>query len=78
MSATEVRAKIMNEVQIKFLGDKIKYVEAFFDGEYDDSSMHLEQNDWSIIKAILNDFMSSMDKDTFNALNGELVSRGIN
>jgi hypothetical protein len=52
-------------------------IAAFFRGEYDDTSMHLENNDWIIIRETVEHVSGDMDIDMLTALMGELLSRGV-
>ncbi|GHU24849.1 hypothetical protein FACS1894172_21740 [Spirochaetia bacterium] len=74
MSAADVHAKVMSQVAAKFAGsaDKITFATAFFDGEYDEGTMHLDGADWGIIRGILEGVSGEIDKDTLAALSGGL------
>jgi hypothetical protein len=49
---------------------------AFFLGEFDDTSMSLEDDDWEDIRETLEEVSGEMDMDTLTALMGELLDRG--
>ncbi|MDR3138335.1 MAG: hypothetical protein LBT95_01540 [Treponema sp.] len=55
---------------------KIGAMAAFFLGEYDDSGMALEDDDWREIRETLEDVSEEIDIKTLTALMGGLLSRG--
>jgi hypothetical protein len=56
---------------------KLGAMAAFFLGEYDETSMPLEGDDWQTIRNTLEDVSGEMDINTLTVLMGELLSRGI-
>jgi hypothetical protein len=49
---------------------------AFFLGEFDDTAMELETEDWEDIRETLEDISGEINLDTLTSLMGELLSRG--
>jgi hypothetical protein len=56
---------------------KLGYITAFFLGEYDDTSMPLDKEDWEEIRNTLEDVSGEIELNTLTELMGELVARGL-
>ncbi|MDR3338386.1 MAG: hypothetical protein LBT16_14415 [Treponema sp.] len=56
---------------------KLGYIAAFFLGEYDDTSMPLDKEDWEEIRNTLEDVSGEIELNTLTELMGELVARGL-
>ncbi|MDR2808468.1 MAG: hypothetical protein LBB43_05600 [Spirochaetaceae bacterium] len=57
--------------------EKYDSIAAFFRGEFSDTAMHLEPEDWSLILETVERVSGEMDIDTLTVLMGDLLSRGI-
>ncbi|MDR1949715.1 MAG: hypothetical protein LBQ38_10005 [Spirochaetaceae bacterium] len=56
---------------------KLGYIAAFFMGEYDESSMPLEEEDWREIRGTVEDASEAMNIDTLTGLMNDLLSKGL-
>jgi hypothetical protein len=54
---------------------KLSYMAAFFLGEYDDTSMPLEVEDWQEIRETIEDASEEIDLTVLTSLMNELLSR---
>ncbi|MFP3042880.1 hypothetical protein LQZ19_13765 [Treponema primitia] len=76
-AAADLCNRTIDRVALPLALQKLGDMAAFFLGEYDGETMHLDREDWQEIQETLEDASGEMDINILTSLMGELLSRGI-
>jgi hypothetical protein len=76
-TAADLYKRTIDRVDTDLALRKLGAMAGFFLGDYDETTMPLERDDWEEIRGTLEDVSEQIDIKILGALMGELLSRGV-